>query len=698
MKITFLRNTGKHRTMRTIEMDKGVDLMRKEIKSCPITKLRECLQYAAADAMLDEAEKVPVTVFGCEIKKNANDENLLVYNGLITLEVNGLVDVKEAEDIRMKAQLLPQTMVAYIGSSNRSVKIVVPFCRPDGSLPQQREQMKIFHAHAYQQAVKWYQPQLSQKIELKQVIPEQACRMTYDPNLYYNAEAQPIRMEQPLKMPATPTYEEKLRIETDSRLQLIPGYEKHDVVQTLFNSSLHDALNSLDEYTDGDDQLSFLARLSENCFNSGIPEEDAVRWTLNYHDLKKWETKIRLAFRDTYLIKRRFGAKPCLPRNTTLAARLDEFMQRRYQLRRNVMKGIVEYRDQRSLYYDFHPLTKQTMNTIGINAQYEGLEAWDVDIRRYVESDLIPPHNPIETYLSGLDKWDGIDRIGQLADRITCDGQDVWHARFHIWFLSMVAHWLGMEKKHANSVVPLLIGKQGCGKSTFCANLLPGKLQEYYTDSIDLSKRRETELALNRFLLINMDEFDSISASYQGFLKHILQKAVIQTRKPYGTATEQLRRYATFMATSNNFDLLTDPTGSRRFICVDIKGMIDYSSPVNHQQLYAQAIAELKNNGRYWFTHDEEIEITRDNLKYKKVSMVEDFFRIQFRQPEKDEKAEELNCSEILERIKKQHKGFNYTKATTIKLGQLLNSEFESRRIHRGNVYKLVEVSRIAQD
>ena len=121
---------------------------------------------------------------------------------------------------------------------------------------------------------------------------------------------------------------------------------------------------------------------------------------------------------------------------------------------------------------------------------------------------------------------------------------------------------------HANNISPLLVGAQGTRKSTFCRSLIPPAIRVYYTDSIDFSQKKDAELYLNRFALINIDEFDQISATQQGFLKHILQKPIVNIRKPHATAVLELRRYASFIATSNQKDLLTDPTGSRRFICI----------------------------------------------------------------------------------------------------------------------------------
>jgi len=85
------------------------------------------------------------------------------YNGCVTIEVNNLANANEAAQIRERASQLPQTLLAFIGSSGKSVKIVVPFTLPDSTLPQNRKLAEMFHAQAYREAVKWYQPQLNAK-------------------------------------------------------------------------------------------------------------------------------------------------------------------------------------------------------------------------------------------------------------------------------------------------------------------------------------------------------------------------------------------------------------------------------------------------------------------------------------------------------------------------------------------------------
>mgnify|MGYP000612205880 CR=1 FL=1 len=130
--------------------------------------------------------------------------------------------------------------------------------------------------------------------------------------------------------------------------------------------------------------------------------------------------------------------------------------------------------------------------------------------------------------------------------------------------------------------------------------------------------------------------FDQVSSTQQGFLKHILQKPVLNVKKPHGSAVLEMRRYASFIATSNLKDLLTDPSGSRRFICIEVTDTIDYIQPIDYEQLYAQAMEALANGERYWFTHEEETEIVANNRQFQQIPPEEQTVPAIFPTPEKE--------------------------------------------------------------
>jgi len=273
-------------------------------------------------------------------------------------------------------------------------------------------------------------------------------------------------------------------------------------------------------------------------------------------------------------------------------------------------------------------------NTIAIKARLDGIDAWDKDIRRYMESDFVKAFNPVDIFLEGLrGRWNGKNHIEMLADCVPNDNTR-WAEWFHTWFLAMVAQWLGLNISHGNSVAPLLISRQGYRKSTFCKRLLPEALQWGYNDNLIISEKQNTLRAMTQSLLINIDEFNTLSAKTQdGFLKNVMQLANIKIRQPYCQQQVTLPRIASFIATANVSDVFSDPSGCRRFIAVTLTGPIRLPEHIDYEQLYAQAVAELDNGRRYWFDEADTQDIMENNVQYQQRTPAEALFLDSFSIP-----------------------------------------------------------------
>ena len=644
-----MRDNGGTPTMRTLDINLQIEAMKHETKAQPISNLRTSIRYTSPDAKLDDAKKLTKVIPAAAFRKTANGIQMTAYNGIIQIEVNHLANLMEVNRVKQEAEELSQTYLAFMGSSGHSVKIWVRFTRPDKSLPKNREEAEIFQAHAYRKAVSLYQPILSYSIELKNPALEQFCRQTYDPELYYNPDSTIMYMRQPMEMPSETTYQEAVQAETSPFKRLIPGYDSLETLSALFEVALNKACQSLSELQPGiyprsdEDLKPLLVQLAENCFQAGIPEEETARWAIAHLYRQKKEFLIRQTVQSVYTIAKGFGKKSPLSAEQELELRTEEFMQRRYEFRYNTMTTVTEYRERNTFCFYFRPLSSRVRNSIAMNARLEGLSLWDRDVVRYLDSDRIPIFNPIEDFLFGLDvRWDGHDRIRELAARVPCNNRH-WADLFYRWFLNMVAHWRQTDRKYANCTVPLLVGPQAYRKSTFCWSLLPPELQAYYTDRIDFSNKRDAEISLNRFALINMDEFDQNRVNQQAFLKHILQKPIVNVRRPHGTATQEMRRYASFIGTSNHKDLLTDTSGSRRYIVVDVTGPID-CSPIDYEQLYAQAMHDLYKGERYWFDPEDEKVMNESNQEFQVMPIAEQLFHEYFRAAHRRRRMRTIPC------------------------------------------------------
>lgn len=137
---------------------------------------------------------------------------------------------------------------------------------------------------------------------------------------------------------------------------------------------------------------------------------------------------------------------------------------------------------------------------------------------------------------------------------------------------------------------------------------------------------------------------------------------------------------------------MTDPTGSRRFICIEISGTIDNSTSINYEQLYAQAVAALKNGERYWFTSEEEFSTTRNNEVFQQLPVEEQLFLQHFRAARPGEESLELSAIEILQYLQSES-GIKLGNKRLTYFGRLLQkNKIPSRRTMKGTCYSVVKV------
>ena len=394
-------------------------------------------------------------------------------------------------------------------------------------------------------------------------------------------------------------------------------------------------------------------------------------------------------------------AKSC-----SLMQEVTAFLTSRYRFRFNVLTEETEVAEVTNNIPDTHlrytKVDERWMNTLSMEAIETGIDCWDRDIQRFVRSRRISEYHPFTAYFEQLPEWDGKDRVSTLARRVS--DNPVWVNGFHRWMLGLSAQWMQFHPdtnnanransiNRANSVAPLLVSsRQGLGKSTFCRLLMPDALKAYYTESYDLSSPASAEAKLAACGLINLDEFDKLSASKMPLLKNLMQASALNIRKAYKRSASALPRIASFIGTSNREDLLVDRTGSRRFLCVSLEHAIDCTTPVEHEQLYAQLKAELLSGERSWFNKEEEQAIQQHNALFYKHIPEEEVFRLCFRFATKEDHPQEvltLSATQLFERMKSAHPSA-MRGMTAYSLSRILPQLGERVHTAKGNVYRVV--------
>ena len=333
-----------------------------------------------------------------------------------------------------------------------------------------------------------------------------------------------------------------------------------------------------------------------------------------------------------------------------------QLLKNRYDFRYNTVMKFVEYMPKEKGWYGFQPVDPRVQKRMTLEVQLADIRVSIKDVRNFLESDYIKNYNPIDEYLfQCYDKWDGKDHIRALA-RTVPTNNPYWADWFYTWFLGMVDQWRGFtHRQYGNSVAPLLISKQGYNKSTFCRRLLPPELQWGYSDNLILSEKRQVYQAMAQFMVINLDEFNQISPQVQqGFLKNLIQLPTLKYKPPYGSHVMEFPRLASFIATSNMKDILSDPSGNRRFIGVELTGPIDVSVRPNYQQLFAQALTALHNGEKSYFDAEQVKLIMKNNCQFEVAEPIDQYFMLYFDLVENEKEGEYLTAAEIFDYLKKQ--------------------------------------------
>lgn len=166
--------------------------------------------------------------------------------------------------------------------------------------------------------------------------------------------------------------------------------------------------------------------------------------------------------------------------------RLKNFLNKQFDFRYNRLTGVTEYREKTAVGTPFRPIDEREMNGMIVDARLAGIPCWNSMIPTLVLSNKVASFNPFHLYMEELPAWDGVDRVTPLLHRVSDD--TLWLTAGRYWLRAMVGQWMGVERTHANSLMPILISsEQGLGKSTFCRQLLPESLRAYYLDNLNLS-------------------------------------------------------------------------------------------------------------------------------------------------------------------------------------------------------------------
>ena len=580
------------------------------------TTLQAEVERMHSEKMLDGKE-LPMLMFSATFGRGGFDD-VKHFTGLLKLTA-----VSESEQAisewQQQAMQLPYTVLAYRSINRHKLHIVVHVAFADGHEATSVEEYVSLLQQAQQQVAVVYQSLIGCEWMSEELQLNKGCATSFDPVVHANEAAQPfpvIIKDDDLLRPYRQT-----QVTDSGNINDRPSAEEQEYMKLEYYTCLRKAL---EEHPRKEDEEQALCSLAGYCHKAHLDEEASVRRTLWDWHFHESEDLVRKIFRAAYANDYHGKTISQMNQKERIARTIRNFFERRYQLRYNEVKEMVEYRQNDQTFYPWKPLDDRELRRIAFEEMLEGGHGWLIDINMYVNSSLIKRYNPIFDFLGGVGEWDQQHNyIEMYAQRLKTDF-DRWPHFFHRWLLAVVAQAMRKSRDYGNSMVPLLIGPQAMKKTVFCKNILPYSLREYFMDDIKMDNPDQVERVLGRMWLVNIEEYDGKTDDEQAKIKRLLTEKDVQTRKMRSEHYTMKPRLCSFIATTNNYHPLTDPTGSRRYLCVEVKEQVDMSGDINYRQMYAQAVWEIEHGAQYWFDNDDEREIMEHNAQYQQHTSLED--------------------------------------------------------------------------
>ena len=703
MKVTVLKKKGKKEVINRIELNDLAAAIKDGLIQGTVKYAREIYHlmnpHRLADGQIstqwEGGVKLPRICFAADYQTQKGEWRMIDYNGLVVLEVNDLQTYEKAVEVRELAKKLPETMLCFLGGSGRSVKIV---CRGElygGGLPKGEEEISLFHLNLYNTARRSYQNQFNFDIEFLEPRLDRTVYMSADPETSFNPDVRPFYADtnrHELPQPVAISREED---------HLMPGRTATRTYHLNWTFIVEQVMGHYFELPDENKEATLLMQIASMCLEQGIPKAHAQGLTMLHPALNQDKMLVEMIFQTVYSVaeqeewRKKHKIKPLksVPEDTIQAMKTEIFLNSNYEMRKNLLTGVAEYREKFSNDQRFKPLTEEVRNDMTLRATELGMKSWDRDVNRFIDSTRIDQFDPINTWLDNLPKWDGKDYIQELAARVPTN-QPNWEKYLRYWLVGMVAQWRESDKQlTGNALTPLLIGRQGCGKTRFCKILLPEELRDYYNDKINFKNEFDLNIALTSFALINIDEFDKTTSSQQIVLKYLLSSSDVKFRPPYGKTIKQFRRYTSFIGTTNQMKPLVDPTGSRRFVCVGVTGNINFEDDIYHEQLFAQALHLFNNGERFWLNDNEIATLIKENEPFQKLHDLVEMIGETFRRPKDSEQAKWWSLGDISQLLAQRYPNFD-PETPFQKIGSALNDvqfNFKSKRKTQHMEYWLIE-------
>lgn len=658
-----------------------------------IARLRLLMAQGQTEAAARVKRQLPGFTLSALYQDRRTAEGLTGYNDLLILDFDKL-DEDRLRYCRQQIIAQPGTLFCFRSPSGTGLKAGVYYRsgeadRLRAALASHPEvsvaELETYHKRMFELCRKEYEEQCQTPVDSSGSDIGRLCFVSYDPELYLNPE----RIERAAASPRPSLKKEKRVAAKAPTLVKGTGQRNEDtVIDPQIRMEFQRCVNSVNrnmKYEHGQ-RDTYLYTLGHKCYTRHIPQQAAIQLIEQQYEGDA-DIDIPRVIANAY----RYTSKTDQQKqdqNKPLGIRIMERLGGLYEARRNVVLENLEFRPlptAEAPQTPFRPIRKEDFNNMYLDVLEAGISCQPRLIQTVVNSRFARNYNPFEEYFYNLPPWDGqTDYIGQLAETMQTNFQVFWRDCFKRWLVGLVA--CALDDNRENQLALVIKGGQGKGKSTWIRHLLPPQLKKYYRNGIPKSNNKDHMLLLSQRLLINLEEFEGMKPADLAELKRLITQDSVTERKAYGEEAEFYIRRASFIASTNESRFLEDITGTRRFPAVTAEH-IDYKTPVNHTDIYAQALHLWKSGFRYWYEEEEFKALNTHNKQYIIASQEQELFYHYFRSPlPTDSPTKWMSVSAILTELHIWGKLLSNKTSQRALINVLEKGEFRKRETNHGIV------------
>ena len=586
-----------------------------------------------------KAEQFPMLMPAARFKEGRDMEHLDSYTGLCQCDIDN-IPPDMMDEAKRRVRSLPFVCMYHVSMSGKGLHIYYFYQIPnEGLTPQVYQQAFIQGNECIGKAI-------PADYDAAVGKANHGSSICHDPEAWFNPDAEPFKVDMSLLL--------KKRGKNDRLANDTAITEKEWSAQWTAEKVFAYAQECVSKSATGEfahgNRNKFLVRLAMMLSDFGMEQEHAAQLMEQEYASQYGEESIPSLVSGCYKSGAKMHGRRALPdaRGKKSGERKGDV---KMQIAANFLRNqglkfdVITHKLKRS---DMVDVTDRDINSMLLACNVESCQNISAQtFRSALMSNCIPEFNPLTDYLDEAvkavninpDEPSYIDQVAGMV-HVTYTPQSplppegglssLWRTCFRKWFVSMVASW--MDVKVVNHQMLVLIGPQGIFKSTWLDALIPEALVSYRCRQSGTNfSDKDEQLRCAEFAIVNYDEFDRLSSSDLDNLKSLITTPDVSIRAPYGSTKERRVRIASYCASGNKFQFLTDQTGNRRFLPFYVSHIDSpFDHPIDHHRLYAEAVKMVKEGFVYWFTTEDIQQLSKYVEQFADRSPEEELLDVYF--------------------------------------------------------------------